>query len=53
MGDSALLLWGLSAQLATTGGDAGFGMALYGSGTTFFTLGTEAWSVTHDEVDGT
>jgi len=39
MGGFALLLWGLGAQLATTGGDAGFGTALYGSGTTFFTLG--------------
>jgi hypothetical protein len=35
----ALLLWGLDAQMAATGGDAGFGTALYGSGTTFFTLG--------------
>src|SRR5262244_1166818 len=35
----ALLLWGLNAQMAATGGDAGFGTALYGSGTTFFTLG--------------
>src|SRR5215471_11268409 len=35
----ALLFWGLGAQLATTGGDAGFGTALYGSGTTFLTLG--------------
>jgi len=35
----ALLFWGLGAQLAATGGDAGFGTALYGSGTTFLTLG--------------
>jgi len=35
----ALLLWGLDAHMAATGGDAGFGTALYGSGTTFFTLG--------------
>jgi hypothetical protein len=35
----ALLFWGLGAQLTTTGGDAGFGTALYGSGTTFLTLG--------------
>ena len=39
IGGFALLLWGLGAQLATTGGDAGFGTALYGSGTTFLTLG--------------
>jgi hypothetical protein len=39
IGGFALLLWGLGAQLAATGGDAGFGTALYGSGTTFFTLG--------------
>jgi hypothetical protein len=35
----ALLVWGLDARLVATGGDAGFGTALYGSGTTFFTLG--------------
>ena len=35
----ALLLWGLGAQLATASGDADLGMALYGSGTTLFTLG--------------
>ena len=35
----ALLLWSLDAQMVTTRGDAGFGTALYGSGTTFFTLG--------------
>ena len=29
----------LNAQMAATGGDAGVGTALYGSGTTFFTLG--------------
>jgi hypothetical protein len=39
IGGFALLLWGLGAQLVATGGDAGFGTALYGSGTTFFTLG--------------
>ena len=39
IGGFALLLWGLDAQMAATGGDAGFGTALYGSGTTFFTLG--------------
>jgi len=39
VGGFALLLWGLGARLALTGGDAGFGTALYGSGTTFFTLG--------------
>ena len=39
IGGCALLLWGLGAPLVTTGGDAGFGTALYGSGTTFFTLG--------------
>src|SRR5262249_51904326 len=39
IGGFTLLLWGLGAQLATAGGETGFGMALYGSGTTFFTLG--------------
>src|SRR5438445_8076355 len=39
IGGFALLLWGLGAQLVATGGDAGFGTALYGSGTTFLTLG--------------
>jgi len=39
IGGFALLLWGLDAQIVATGGDAGFGTALYGSGTTFFTLG--------------
>ena len=39
IGGFALLLWSLDAQMAATGGDAGFGTALYGSGTTFFTLG--------------
>jgi Ion channel len=39
IGGFALLLWGLGAQLSATGGDAGVGTALYGSGTTFFTLG--------------
>jgi hypothetical protein len=34
-----LVLWGLDAQLATVGGDASLRAALYGSGTTFFTLG--------------
>src|SRR4051794_31401681 len=35
----ALVLWGLGAQMAPTAGDADLGTALYGSGTTFFTLG--------------
>jgi hypothetical protein len=35
----ALLMWGLGAQMVATGGDTGFGTALYGSGTTFLTLG--------------
>src|SRR4051794_10646716 len=35
----ALLLWGLGAHLAVAGGDTDLGTALYGSGTTFFTLG--------------
>src|SRR5262245_59419296 len=39
IGGFALLLWGLDAQLVTMGGDASVGTALYGSGTTFFTLG--------------
>ena len=39
VGGFALLLWGLGAQMAATGGDASVGTALYGSGTTFFTLG--------------
>ena len=39
IGGCALLLWGLDAQLVAIGGDAGVGTALYGSGTTFFTLG--------------
>jgi hypothetical protein len=39
IGGFALLLWGLGAQLVAAGGDAGVGTALYGSGTTFFTLG--------------
>jgi ion channel len=39
IGGFALLLWGLGAPFTTTGGDAGLGTALYGSGTTFFTLG--------------
>lgn len=39
IGGFALLLWGLGAQMVAIGGDAGFGTALYGSGTTFFTLG--------------
>ncbi|HEY7059883.1 MAG TPA: potassium channel family protein [Chloroflexota bacterium] len=34
-----LVLWGLGAQMATSTGDTSFGTALYGSGTTFFTLG--------------
>src|SRR5215472_11456880 len=39
IGGFALLLWGLGSPLVATGGDAGVGTALYGSGTTFFTLG--------------
>ncbi|HEY5866123.1 MAG TPA: potassium channel family protein [Candidatus Tectomicrobia bacterium] len=39
IGGFALLLWGLDAQLVAAGGDASVGTALYGSGTTFFTLG--------------
>jgi hypothetical protein len=39
IGGFALLVWGLGGQLAATGGDASVGTALYGSGTTFFTLG--------------
>ncbi len=39
IGGFALLLWGLSAPFVATGGGAGFGTTLYGSGTTFFTLG--------------
>jgi len=39
IGGFALLLWGLGTPLVATGGDAGFGTAMYGSGTTFFTLG--------------
>jgi hypothetical protein len=39
IGGFALLLWGFGAQLVGAGGEAGFGTALYGSGTTFFTLG--------------
>jgi hypothetical protein len=39
IGGCALLLWGLDAQLVAVGGDASVGTALYGSGTTFFTLG--------------
>jgi len=39
IGGFALLLWGVGAPFTTTGGDAGLGTALYGSGTTFFTLG--------------
>jgi hypothetical protein len=35
----ALLFWGLGAQMATAAGDVDFGTALYGSGTTLFTLG--------------
>src|SRR5215813_11540510 len=38
IGGFALLLWGLDAQIVATGRDAGFGRALYGSGTSFFTL---------------
>ena len=39
IGGFALLLWGMGAPLAATGGGAGLGITLYGSGTTFFTLG--------------
>ena len=39
IGGFALLMWGLGAQLVAIGGDAGFGTVLYGSGTTFLTLG--------------
>jgi len=39
IGGFALLLLGLGTPLVATGGDAGFGTAMYGSGTTFFTLG--------------
>ena len=39
IGGFALLLWGLGTPFVATGGDAGVGTALYGSGTTFFTLG--------------
>jgi hypothetical protein len=39
IGGFALLIWGLGAQLVAAGGDAGFGTTLYGSGTTFLTLG--------------
>ena len=39
IGGFALLMWGLDAHLVSTGGDAGFGTVLYGSGTTFLTLG--------------
>ena len=39
IGGFALLLWSLGGQLVAAGGDAGLGTALYGSGTTFFTLG--------------
>jgi len=35
----ALLLWGLGIPLVATDGAASLGTALYGSGTTFFTLG--------------
>ncbi len=35
----AMLQWGLGAHLAVADGTAGFGIALYVSGTTFFTLG--------------
>ena len=39
IGGFALLLWGLDAQMVAAGSDASVGTALYGSGTTFFTLG--------------
>src|SRR5438876_31463 len=35
----ALLHWGLGSQLTASGGRSGFGVDLYMSGTTFFTLG--------------
>ena len=35
----ALLLWGLGAQMTSSRDVPDFGLALYGSGTTFFTLG--------------
>jgi hypothetical protein len=38
-GGFALLLWGLDGQRIAAGSDARVGTALYGSGTTFFTLG--------------
>src|SRR5262249_59498718 len=34
-----LLMWGLGGQMVSIGGDAGFGTTLYGTGTTFLTLG--------------
>ena len=39
IGGFALLMWGLGAELVAIGGDASFGTVLYGSGTTFLTLG--------------
>jgi hypothetical protein len=39
IGGFALFLWGLGAQMVATGGDMSVSTALYGSGTTFFTLG--------------
>ena len=39
IGSFALLMWGLGAQMVSIGGGAGFGTTLYGTGTTFFTLG--------------
>ena len=39
IGGFALLQWGLGVPFVATGGGAGFGTTLYGSGTTFFTLG--------------
>jgi Ion channel len=39
IGGFALLMWGLGAQMTAIGGDAGFGTTLYGTGTTFLTLG--------------
>src|SRR5215813_725781 len=35
----ALLYWGIGAQMQGPDGGMGFGTQLYGSGTTFFTLG--------------
>ena len=39
IGGFALLMWSLGAQMVSIGGGAGFGTTLYGTGTTFLTLG--------------